>query len=196
MGVILPKEDFLMFLREITQEFGALLIFDEVITGFRVHLGGAQEKFGIKPDLTCLGKIIGGGLPVGAYGGKSEIMELISPEGQVYQAGTLSGNPIAVSAGLATLKELIKPGTYEKLEYLAEYLEKGLKKILQELTLPYQVVRCASMLTLFFTDKEVSNFQDALTSDTENMQILAGYVRKGYLSSTISIRSLVYLIGS
>ncbi|MDM7202661.1 MAG: glutamate-1-semialdehyde 2,1-aminomutase [Thermodesulfobacteriaceae bacterium] len=167
MGVVLPKEDFLMFLREITQEFGALLIFDEVITGFRVHLGGAQEKFGIKPDLTCLGKIIGGGLPVGAYGGKSEIMELISPEGQVYQAGTLSGNPIAVSAGLATLKELIKPGTYEKLEYLAEYLEKGLKKILQELTLPYQVVRCASMLTLFFTDKEVSNFQDALTSDTE-----------------------------
>ncbi|MFN4132252.1 MAG: glutamate-1-semialdehyde 2,1-aminomutase [Caldimicrobium sp.] len=167
MGVVLPKEGFLSFVRKITQEYGALLIFDEVITGFRLGLGGAQEKFGIKPDLTCLGKIIGGGLPVGAYGGRADIMELVAPEGPVYQAGTLSGNPIALSAGLATLKELMKPGTYEKLESLSTTLEQGIKDILKELNLPYQVVRCASMLTLFFTQKEVKNFQDALTADTD-----------------------------
>jgi glutamate-1-semialdehyde 2,1-aminomutase len=167
MGVIPPKEGFLELLRELTQEYGALLIFDEVITGFRLGLSGAQGAFGITPDLTCLGKIIGGGLPVGAYGGKAEIMEMVAPEGPVYQAGTLSGNPIAVAAGLATLRELLKPGTYEKLEALAKDLEEGLKEILKELKLPYRVHRVASMLTLFFTDKEVTNFETALSSDTE-----------------------------
>ncbi|MEZ0344780.1 MAG: glutamate-1-semialdehyde 2,1-aminomutase [Caldimicrobium sp.] len=167
MGVVPPKEGFLKFLREITAKHGALLIFDEVITGFRLGLGGAQEKFGIKPDLTCLGKIIGGGLPVGAYGGRADIMSLVAPEGPVYQAGTLSGNPIAVSAGLATIRELMKPGAYERLETLSQKLEEGLKEILKELALPYQVVRCASMLTLFFTDKPVTNFSEAQACDTE-----------------------------
>ncbi len=167
MGVIPPKENFLQFLRHITQEYGALLIFDEVITGFRLGLSGAQGLFGVTPDLTCLGKITGGGLPVGAYGGKAEIMDMVAPEGPVYQAGTLSGNPIAVAAGLATLKELTKPGTYEKLEALASKLEEGIKEVLKDLDLPYQLHRVASMLTLFFTEKEVINFETALTSDTE-----------------------------
>ena len=167
MGVILPKKGFLEFLREITEKHNALLIFDEVITGFRVGLSGAQGKYGVIPDITCLGKIIGGGLPVGAYGGKKEIMDLIAPDGPVYQAGTLSGNPIAVSAGLATLKELQKPGTYEKLETTSKLLEEGVKDILKKLKLPYKVTRVASMFTLFFTDKEPSNFQDVLSCDTK-----------------------------
>ncbi len=180
MGVIPPKEGFLKLLRELTSEHGALLIFDEVITGFRLGLSGAQGLYGITPDLTCLGKIIGGGLPVGAYGGKAEIMEMIAPEGPVYQAGTLSGNPIAVAAGLATLRELQKPGTYEKLEALAKLLEEGLKEILAELKLPYRVHRVASMLTLFFTDKEVINFETALCSDTEKFaQFWQEMVKRG-----------------
>lgn len=171
MGVVLPKDGFLKFLREITQKYGALLIFDEVITGFRVGLSGAQGLYGITPDLTCLGKIIGGGLPVGAYGGKAEIMNLVAPEGPVYQAGTLSGNPISVAAGLATLKELLKPGTYEKLEYISSRLEKGIREILEELNLNYKLNRIGSMLTLFFTEKEVVNFETALSSDTEKFAI-------------------------
>lgn len=180
MGVIFPKEGFLQFLRDITQRYGALLIFDEVITGFRLGLGGAQGHFGIKPDLTCLGKIIGGGLPVGAYGGRADIMALISPEGPVYQAGTLSGNPIAVSAGLATLKEMKKPGAYARLEKLTQALEEGIRNIFKELSLPYQVVRCASMLTLFFTDKEVTDFQSALSCDTERFaSFWQGMLKRG-----------------
>ncbi|MCD6489670.1 MAG: glutamate-1-semialdehyde 2,1-aminomutase [Thermodesulfobacterium sp.] len=171
MGVVLPKWGFLEFLRDITTQYGALLIFDEVITGFRIGLSGAQGKFGITPDLTCLGKIIGGGLPVGAYGGKSEIMDLVAPEGPVYQAGTLSGNPIAVSAGLATLKELMKPGTYEKLEAMAQKLEEGIKEILKKLRLFYRVNRAGSMFTLFFTEKEVVDFQTAMSSDTQKFAI-------------------------
>ncbi|MBO8143506.1 MAG: glutamate-1-semialdehyde 2,1-aminomutase [Thermodesulfobacterium sp.] len=171
MGVVLPKEGFLEFLRDITTRYEALLIFDEVITGFRIGLSGAQGKFGVTPDLTCLGKIIGGGLPVGAYGGKSEIMSLVAPEGPVYQAGTLSGNPIAISAGLATLKELMKPGTYEKLEAISQKLEEGIKEVLKKLGLFYRVNRAGSMLTLFFTEKEVIDFQTALSSDTQKFAI-------------------------
>ncbi|MCS7150136.1 MAG: glutamate-1-semialdehyde 2,1-aminomutase [Caldimicrobium sp.] len=180
MGVVIPRGDFLNFLREITQRYGSLLIFDEVITGFRVSLGGAQELFNIKPDITCLGKIIGGGLPVGAYGGREEIMSLVAPEGPVYQAGTLSGNPIAVSAGLATIKELMKPGSYDRLEALSQLLEDGIKNVLAELGLPYRVTRFKSMLTLFFTSKEVSNFQDALTSDTDKFALFwQGMLKRG-----------------
>jgi len=171
MGVVLPKEGFLEFLRDITTRYEALLIFDEVITGFRIGLSGAQGKFGVTPDLTCLGKIIGGGLPVGAYGGKSEIMSFVAPEGPVYQAGTLSGNPIAISAGLATLKELMKPGTYEKLEAISQKLEEGIKEVLKKLGLFYRVNRAGSMLTLFFTEKEVIDFQTALSSDTQKFAI-------------------------
>ncbi|MDF2953134.1 MAG: Glutamate-1-semialdehyde aminotransferase [Thermodesulfobacterium sp.] len=171
MGVVLPKEGFLEFLRDITTRYEALLIFDEVITGFRIGLSGAQGKFGVTPDLTCLGKIIGGGLPVGAYGGKSEIMSLVAPEGPVYQAGTLSGNPIAISAGLATLRELMKPGTYEKLEAMSQKLEEGIKEVLKKLRLFYTINRAGSMLTLFFTEKEVIDFQTALSSDTQKFAI-------------------------
>jgi len=167
MGVIYPKDGFLEFLREITKKYDALLIFDEVITGFRLGLSGAQGKFGITPDLTCLGKIIGGGLPVGAYGGKKEIMNMVAPDGPVYQAGTLSGNPIAVAAGLATIKELKKPGTYEKIEETASLLEEGIREVLKELKLKYRLHRVASMLTLFFTEAEVIDFKTASTSDTE-----------------------------
>jgi glutamate-1-semialdehyde 2,1-aminomutase len=180
MGVVLPRKDFLKFLRDLTQREGALLIFDEVITGFRLGLGGAQEHFGITPDLTCLGKIIGGGLPVGAYGGRADIMSLVAPEGPVYQAGTLSGNPIAVSAGLATLRELRKPGAYARLENLARLLEEGIRDILKELSLPYQVVRCASMLTLFFTEREVQDFQSALSCDTDKFaSFWQGMLKRG-----------------
>jgi len=180
MGVILPDKEFLTFLRDITKKYEALLIFDEVITGFRLGLGGAQQTFRITPDLTCLGKIIGGGLPVGAYGGKAKIMEMVAPEGPMYQAGTLSGNPIAVAAGLATIKELQKPGTYEYLDQLAGLLEKGIKEILEELSLPYKLHRIASMLTLFFTDQEVKDFQTALSSDTEKFaKFWQGMVKRG-----------------
>ncbi len=167
MGVIVPEKKFLTFLRKITREYGALLIFDEVITGFRIGLSGAQGHFGVIPDITCLGKVIGGGLPVGAYGGKKEIMEMVAPEGPVYQAGTLSGNPLAVSAGLATLRELLKPGTYERLDYLGALLEEGIKDILQELGLSYQVHRIGSMLTLFFYKGEIKNFSDVSKCDTK-----------------------------
>ncbi|MCX8040901.1 MAG: glutamate-1-semialdehyde 2,1-aminomutase [Thermodesulfobacteriaceae bacterium] len=180
MGVVLPKESFLEFLREITQKYEALLIFDEVITGFRLGLSGAQGKYNISPDLTCLGKIIGGGLPVGAYGGKEEIMNLVAPEGPVYQAGTLSGNPIAVSAGLATLKELLKPGTYEKLEKVSHFLEEELKEVLKSLGLSYRISRAGSMLTLFFTEKEVINFETALSCDTEKFALFwQGMLKEG-----------------
>ncbi|MDW8135238.1 MAG: glutamate-1-semialdehyde 2,1-aminomutase, partial [Thermodesulfobacterium sp.] len=180
MGVVLPKESFLEFLREITQKYEALLIFDEVITGFRLGLSGAQGRYNISPDLTCLGKIIGGGLPVGAYGGKEEIMNLVAPEGPVYQAGTLSGNPIAVSAGLATLKELLKPGTYEKLEKVSHFLEEELKEVLKSLGLSYRISRAGSMLTLFFTEKEVINFETALSCDTEKFALFwQGMLKEG-----------------
>ena len=166
MGLVPPAPGFLQGLRDLCTTHGALLIFDEVITGFRVSFGGAQEAFHIKPDLTCLGKIIGGGFPVGAYGGKREIMEHIAPCGPVYQAGTLSGNPVAMAAGLATLKALAK-ADYHALAAKTQSLAEGLKAILEEKGLPVQLNRIASIFTLFLTKTPVSDFETAKTCDAE-----------------------------
>lgn len=168
MGVVLPKEGFLKGLRELCDKYGALLIFDEVITGFRLAFGGAAEYFGVKPDLVTYGKIIGAGMPVGAYGGRKEIMEMISPAGAVYQAGTLSGNPIAMSAGLTQLKYLhAHPEVYKGLEEKGEKLYGGMKKILEEAGLSYQINHISSLASLFFTEEEVVDYQSAKTSDTK-----------------------------
>lgn len=160
MGVVPPQPGFLEGLRQLTRDSGALLIFDEVITGFRVAYGGAQALYGVTPDLTCLGKIIGGGLPVGAYGGKREIMVMMAPSGPVYQAGTLSGNPLAMTAGIETLRALSKPGVYAQLESRSASLEKGIASI------PVQVPRVASLLTIFFTGSPAVNYETAKQSDT------------------------------
>ncbi len=165
MGVISPHESFLKGLRKITREYGALLIFDEVISGFRVAPGGAQEIYNIIPDITCLGKIIGGGLPVGAYGGSHEIMAGMAPEGNIYQAGTLSGNPLAMAAGLTTLKILKRGEVYPELEKKAEMLFSGLEKSARAEGLPVTINRVGSMGSLFFNNGPVNNFADAKTSD-------------------------------
>jgi len=165
MGTVPSAKGFLQRLRRVTREHGALLIFDEVMTGFRLAYGGAQGLFKVKPDLTCLGKIIGGGLPVGAYGGNKEMMKWIAPEGPVYQAGTLSGNPLAVAAGIATLEALKKPGTYRKLERLSSDLVNGLTRAAQEEGVPVQINRVGSMFTVFFTSTPVTDFRSAKTSD-------------------------------
>lgn len=167
MGVVPPLPGFLEGLREITKQHGTLLIFDEVMTGFRVARGGAQELFGITPDLTTMGKVIGGGLPVGAYGGKREIMQQIAPAGPIYQAGTLSGNPLAMAAGLTTLEELSKPGVYERLEKLSARLAEGLADNASKLGIPHTLNRVGSMVCLFFTDTPVINYETAKTSDLE-----------------------------
>ncbi|MER3446167.1 MAG: glutamate-1-semialdehyde-2,1-aminomutase [Candidatus Dadabacteria bacterium] len=166
MGVVPPKEGFLEGLRKITEDSGALLIFDEVITGFRLSLGGAQKNYGVMPDITCLGKIIGGGLPVGAYGGRKEIMSLVSPIGPVYHAGTLSGNPLAMAAGIATLNRLKDKETYKRLGELTEYIVQGLRGILKKLGIKAQINSAGSMFTLFFTGREVVDYESALSSDT------------------------------
>jgi glutamate-1-semialdehyde 2,1-aminomutase len=165
MGLVPPLDGFLKTLRELTLEYGSMLIFDEVITGFRVAQGGAQALYGIMPDITSLGKIIGGGLPVGAYGGRREIMSQIAPEGPVYQAGTLSGNPLAMAAGIATLTELNRPGFYDDLNEISERLEKGLRTAVEKSGLKAQVGRIGSILGLFFTDTPVRDIEDAKTSD-------------------------------
>lgn len=167
MGCVRPSKQFLETLRALTEELGIVLIFDEVITGFRLAYGGAQEFFGITPDLTCLGKIIGGGLPVGAYGGKAVIMDQIAPDGPVYQAGTLSGNPLAMAAGIATLKLLQEPGFYEKLnEKAAAYAEK-LEEIASKVGIPVQLNRVGSLMTPFFTSEPVTDFESAMKCDTD-----------------------------
>ncbi|MDJ0625839.1 MAG: glutamate-1-semialdehyde 2,1-aminomutase [Candidatus Caenarcaniphilales bacterium] len=166
-GCLLPQNGFLEGLRNICNKYGALLIFDEVMTGFRVAKGGAQERFNVSPDLTTLGKIVGGGLPVGAYGGKKEIMEMIAPSGPVYQAGTLSGNPLGMVAGATTLNLIQEEGFYENLELYGEKLETGIKQIMIDKEVPVTINRCGAMLSVFFTDqKEVYNFPTAKTSDT------------------------------
>jgi glutamate-1-semialdehyde 2,1-aminomutase len=165
MGVILPHDDFLKGLRKITREHGALLIFDEVISGFRVAPGGAQELYDITPDITCLGKIIGGGLPVGAYGGSKEIMAKLAPEGDIYQAGTLSGNPLAMAAGLTTLKILMRGEVYPELENKSKMLFSGLEKEARAAGIPVTVNRIGSMGSLFFNNGPVNDFAGAKTSD-------------------------------
>jgi len=168
MGVVPMTNKFAHTLRKITEDYGTLLIFDEVMTGFRVSFGGAQSLYGIKPDLTCFGKIIGGGLPVGAFGGKREIMECLSPIGPVYQAGTLSGNPLAMMAGYTTLSILYNNSKiYDELERKAKQLEQGFKKIVTELKVDASFNRVGSMLCMFFTKEQVHDFESASTSDTE-----------------------------
>lgn len=164
MGVVLPERGFLEFLRTITKENHAVLIFDEVITGFRVSINGAQGRFGVEPDLTCLGKIIGGGFPVGAFGGKKEIMQHIAPLGNVYQAGTLSGNPVAMAAGYATLKVLEKMD-YQDLENRTSSLVEELKTIFEKKSIPVKINHISSMFTVFFTEKEVKDFESAKSTD-------------------------------
>ncbi|MDO4288958.1 MAG: glutamate-1-semialdehyde 2,1-aminomutase [Eubacterium sp.] len=168
MGVVAPKQEFLEGLRAITQAEGALLIFDEVITGFRLAYGGAQELFGIQPDLTTLGKIIGGGMPVGAFGGRRDIMEKLAPLGPVYQAGTLSGNPIAMKMGINTLTYLKNnPGVYTILEDRAKQLEEGFNANIEKTGVKAKMVRLGGMSALFFTDQEITDFASVMTSDTE-----------------------------
>ncbi|NLC57002.1 MAG: glutamate-1-semialdehyde 2,1-aminomutase [Armatimonadetes bacterium] len=166
MGVVPPQPGFLERLREITRQHGALLLFDEVITGFRVARGGAQERYGVQADLTTLGKIIGGGFPLAAYGGRREVMEQMAPSGPVYQAGTLSGNPVAVAAGLAMLRLLSRPGLYEELEEKAAALQAGLEEAVARAGVPATVNRVGSMLTTFFTAGPVTDYESARQSDT------------------------------
>ncbi len=167
MGVVPPEKGFLQKLRKIAKQNGALLVFDEVITGFRLGPGGAQKKYGVTPDLTCLGKIIGGGLPVGAFGGRKKIMEMVAPIGPMYQAGTLSGNPLAMAAGLATLTKLLKRGTYQKLNSTCESLVDGINDIVAKIGIEVKINRVDSMFTLFFTDTDVVDYKTALSCDTK-----------------------------
>jgi glutamate-1-semialdehyde 2,1-aminomutase len=172
MNCIPPVEGFLQGLRDICDQYGALLVFDEVMTGFRVARGGAQEKYNIKPDLTCLGKVIGGGMPVGAFGGKAEIMRHISPDGPVYQAGTLSGNPVAMAAGLASLGEIEKEGLYDQLTNATQTLAEGFKKLANKHGIPMSVNHAGSMFGLFFTNVErVTNYQQATSCNTEQFNL-------------------------
>ncbi|OEH84202.1 glutamate-1-semialdehyde-2,1-aminomutase [Desulfuribacillus stibiiarsenatis] len=166
MGLVTPKPGYLEFIRKITKEYGALLIFDEVMSGFRVHYRGAQALYNIDPDLTCLGKVIGGGLPVGAYAGKREIMENIAPAGSIYQAGTLSGNPLAMIAGYTTLKLLGQPGVFEELERQTIKLANGIKKNAEDLGIPHYSNQVGSMFCLYFNEHEVTDYQMATKSDT------------------------------
>jgi glutamate-1-semialdehyde 2,1-aminomutase len=167
MGCVPPRAGFLELLRDLTKSTGTLLIFDEVMTGFRLAPGGAQEKYGIKPDLTTMGKVIGGGLPVGAYGGRRDIMDRVAPAGPVYQAGTLSGNPLAVAAGLATLRRLLKDNPYGRMEALGARLESGILEAASKAGAAVRMNRVGSMFTLFFTDREVFDFDSAKTCDMQ-----------------------------
>ncbi|MDN4079650.1 glutamate-1-semialdehyde 2,1-aminomutase [Paenibacillus polymyxa] len=169
MGVVPPQSGFLEGLREVTRQYGSLLIFDEVMTGFRVGLHSAQGRFGVTPDLTCLGKVIGGGLPVGAYGGRRDILEQIAPSGPIYQAGTLSGNPLAMAAGYSTLK-LLTPEVYDRLEERAARLQAGFERNARELGIPVTINRVGSMVCPFFTDEKVVNFDTAKTSNQDHFR--------------------------
>ena len=169
-GLIFPKDGYLQGLRDITKKYGALFIFDEVMTGFRVAKGGVQELEGITPDLTAMGKVIGGGLPVGAFGGRADIMDYLAPDGPVYQAGTLSGNPLAMAAGLAQLREMERQDGYKKLDQLGAQLETGIRGLLDRKGLPYKFNRVGSMFCLFFTDQEIVNLDSVMTADTDRFR--------------------------
>ena len=169
-GLYLPKPGYLEFLSQITTQDGALLIFDEVMTGFRLALGGAQQRFGIRPDLSCFGKIIGGGLPVGAFGGRAEIMDCLAPLGPVYQAGTLSGNPLAMAAGIANLEELQMGGAYGQLEELGQQLAEGMSSAAKAANIPLTVNHCGSMFCGYFTSEPVWNLADAMKADRERFK--------------------------
>jgi len=180
MGLVVSDLRFLTGLRKLTRQYGALLIFDEVITGFRVRYGGYQDMVGITPDLTCLGKIIGGGLPVGAYGGKREVMELVAPQGPVYQAGTLSGNPLAMAAGVATLKELQRAALYEEIGELGALLEARIRSLVEARGIKLAFNRLGSMFSWFFTGKAVVDYASALTADTVRYaRFFAGMLEQG-----------------
>jgi glutamate-1-semialdehyde 2,1-aminomutase len=191
MGVVPPVEGFLEGLRALCDENGALLIMDEVISGFRASLAGAQGRFGITPDLCTFGKIIGGGFPVGCFAGRAEVMSALAPEGPVYQAGTLSGNPVAMKAGLAQLRELEKPGVYEKLEALGARLEEGLKDAIAETGITARVNRVGSLATIFFTDREVRSWADVETCDTELFaRYFDGMLQRGFLIAPSQFEAL------
>src|SRR6266704_2262905 len=185
-GLYLPRPGYLEFLREITRAKGTVLIFDEVMTGFRLAKGGAQERFGITPELSCFGKVIGGGLPVGAFGGRAEIMDLLAPIGPVYQAGTLSGNPVAMAAGIAALEELEATSAYDKLEQLGAQLEKQMVDAARSASVPVQFNRCGSMFCAYFTAQPVHNLADAMKSDrTRFAKYFHGMLEQGiYLASS------------
>lgn len=178
IGCVPPKPGFLRTLRKLTKEFNIVLIFDEVMTGFRVSYGGAQELYGIKPDMTCLGKVIGGGLPVGAYGGRQDIMSRISPEGPVYQAGTLSGNPLAMTAGIHTLKTLARKDTFERILQKAAGLEEGLVDAAKRAGVTTRFQRVGTMFCTYFTNREVTDFASAKTSDTDKFARFFHYMLK------------------
>jgi glutamate-1-semialdehyde 2,1-aminomutase len=167
MGTVAPAAGYLKALREITERHGTLLVFDEVMTGFRLALGGAQALYGIRPDMTCLGKIVGGGLPAAAYGGRSDVMAVVAPDGPVYQAGTLSGNPLAMAAGVAMLDELAKPGIYEALEARSARLEEGLRRAARDAGIVVTLNRVGSMITVFFCEGPVTDYATAKASDTK-----------------------------
>jgi len=166
MGLVLPQEGFLDILRELTEEYGIVLIFDEVVSGFRLGYGGAQTLYGVKPDLTTLGKIVGGGVPCGAYGGRKTLMDEVSPQGEVYQAGTLAGNCLATAAGIETLRQLQAPGLYEALEDKTSNLVEGLREAAKAAGVPAQVNLLGSCFTVFFTEHKVNDFAAARRSDT------------------------------
>ena len=202
MGCVLPEPGFLERLRTLTQDHGIVLIFDEVMTGFRVSYGGAQAVYNIVPDMTCLGKVIGGGLPVGAYGGKKDIMSMVAPSGPVYQAGTLSGNPLAVAAGLATLNILSQEGTYDVLEKKGKLLEQGLIEAAQKAEVKTKFYRAGTMFCTYFTEHEVTDFQSALKTDTsffsryfhkmleKGINVAPSAFESGFLSITHSIEDI------
>jgi glutamate-1-semialdehyde 2,1-aminomutase len=180
IGCVVPKISFLKGLRSLTKKYGIVLIFDEVMTGFRVAYGGAQERYGVKPDMTCLGKVIGGGLPVGAYGGKNEIMSIVAPEGPVYQAGTLSGNPLAVTAGIETLRILSGKGVYDRLEQKASALESALRDASKAAGAVTRFYRVGTMFCTYFTDRDVIDFETAKKSDTGRFsRFFAGMLNRG-----------------